>query len=137
LTSGTPISDKYLEQYQFAERARQFTVNNVPLKSRTSTVVADALQEVLDREISVDIHHCPSVLQSDNEFDNDEFKQLCDKYGIKQEAAKSKIEADKAQFPRLARFNTVRVQLASIDVAIRAQIKSANQRANLSKVATN
>lgn len=41
-----------------------------------------------------------------------------------QDAAKSKIEADKAQFPSLARGDTVRVQLVSIDAAIRAQIKS-------------
>jgi len=34
------------------------------------------------------------------------------------------IGAVKAQFPRLARFDTVRVMLAGINAAIRAQIKS-------------
>ena len=40
LTSGTPISDKYLEQYQFAERARQFTVNNRKLYYNSREVIA-------------------------------------------------------------------------------------------------
>jgi len=70
--------------------------HTVPLKTRTSTTVAAALQEVLDCEMEIDIQHCPSVLQSDNEFDNDEFKQLCDKYGIKQVFSKSHVSSSGA-----------------------------------------
>ncbi len=67
--------------------------HTMPLKSQTSATVALALQEVLDKEMEVDIHHCPSVLQSDNEFNTGEFKALCGKFGIKQVFSKSHVSS--------------------------------------------
>ena len=40
LVSSTPISDKYLEQYQFAERSKQFTVTNGKLHYNSREVIA-------------------------------------------------------------------------------------------------
>ena len=40
LTSSTPISDIYLEQYQFAERSKQFTVTNGKLYCGLREVIA-------------------------------------------------------------------------------------------------
>jgi len=43
--------------------------------------------------METDIHHCPRILQSDNEFDTVKFKQLCGKYDIKQVFSKSHISS--------------------------------------------
>ena len=76
-------------------------VHTVPLKDRKSAVVAQALQEILDLEMETDIHHCLRILQSDNEFDTAEFKQLCAKYDIKQVFSKSHVSSSGA----IERFN--------------------------------
>lgn len=68
-------------------------LHTVALKNRNSATIATAIDEIVMREIEVDDHHTPSVLQSDNEFDAAEIRQICVQYGIKQVFSKSHVSS--------------------------------------------